>query len=545
MVGVPDDPGLLGRQLAATVTAAEMNRLAGTVARGAMLLATQQVARDGLGRAVQALRDEAAEARTADEWNPLDQGASLPTVDSVQQQIESLEAQIEQQREALAELQNQRDDRLTRAGGLEQQSELAGGEAALQPARQATDLRNEVAGLTTQITLAEAELRRSEEELARLRALLQGLTDAAAQIEEQARGIAEQAGGGDGVEARIAELNRAISQAVEGQGEGPAEPPSMTQLAGRLSEQLAAADELRQAALSDLDVADADYDQAQQRARAAGSPLAGRADVVSRGASTVYEDVGRQAQLGRAIVQRQRGEVHRADAAMHAGLLRLRATAADAREAGRPLPEDVTAAAESAAGSFGSAVTQSAAALQDAQNAIEQTLAGARGATQGAALTQRALVISAMISLRDLVESTGRLDPEAAEVQVDLPTRDELLASADEVRQFRRGHRGPPAARHPRLPLRHDRRPGRGERRRRRGGPRGRGTGRDRGGHTRRRRGARPVRRRAARRGRRGRRRPDRGVRRVRRRVVARSRRAAGRLCSATSPLGAADPSSA
>ena len=130
--------------------------------------------------------------------------------------------------------------------------------------------------------------------------------------------------------------------------------------------------------------------------------------------------------LSRAIAQRRLGLVRTGEASVYAAILRLQQTL---EEGGHELPavlQEAMGASPSEA--YTQAVTEAAAALTQANDVLARISGGGgRGPSGQAAITQQAVVLSALQSLHGLIETTG------IEVQAELPSLADIREQARQV----------------------------------------------------------------------------------------------------------------
>ena len=424
-------PGLLARQANAIVVAEQLNRLGDLVAIGLTLQESQRGARQGLGQVVERLQQTAADVRDAEQWRPegAAEAAALPGVRSVEDQIAQVQSQIAEKEQQVAGLEGQRGQALSEASTQDQTARTATGRASIDAIRSFTDLRNQAAGLTADLDVANAELRRLREDLDRLQQLSTALQGVAEGLEQQARTVSESIEGSGGLQNRIDRVSQQIAAIVEGGGaDGQDGPRAITTLAGVLSDDLDAAADLREQALASIAEAETSYQTAGQQADSAGR--AAGAGPVAAAVRDSMAEAGVRSGLSLSAAQRERAAVHLGHALVQSSLLRLNSTGRAAQEAGRTVEplQFPDAAAE-----FQQALSRAAAALKDARDTADNVIGRAQDQQRTAALAEKALALSQMIGVRDVLESAARLNTGAAEATVDLPTRDELRAALQEV----------------------------------------------------------------------------------------------------------------
>ena len=424
-------PGLLARQAQAVVVAEQMNRLGDLVALGLTLQESQRGARQGLGQVVERLRQTAADVRDGERWRPegAAESATLPSVRLVDGQIAEVQAQIEEKEQQIADLESQRSQALAEASTQDQTARTATGRESLDAIRAFTDLRNQSAGLTADLDVANAELRRLREDLDRLQQLSTALQGVAEGIEQQARTVSESIEGSGGLQNRIDQVSQQIAAIVEGGGADAQDGPrAITALAGVLSDDLDAAADLREQALASIAEAETSYQTAAGQAESAGR--ASGAGPVAAAVRDSMAEAGVRSGLSLSAAQRERAIVHLNHALVQSALLRLNSTGRSAQEAGRTVEplQFPDAAAE-----FQQALSRAAAALKDARDTADAVIGRAQDQQRTAALAEKALALSQMIGVRDVLESAARLNTGAAEATVDLPTRDELRSALQEV----------------------------------------------------------------------------------------------------------------
>lgn len=431
MVGDEDTSGLIAQQASSIALAERMNRLANTVAIAAARVDARQEAQSGFETVVASLRQTANTIRSGQAWNVNgEQGeVTLPTIEQTQAAIAQLQQQIEAQQQQINTLEQTRRQTLAQASEREQEVQMTTGQAAIDAARAVADLRTQAAGTTVEMTQAEAELRRLQEDLEREQALLAALEESATVLEEQARTINEGLTRAGGLQTTIEALRQSLTGVLQGAPTEGGQPPSMRQLNEQLSAARTAAEALRGQTLDAISNAEQAYAQAQQQAQTVSQEARNRQNLIGRTVSGAYGEAATQAELSLASAQRQRALVHLGHAIAESALLRLQATASGNGEAVGDLQlGDVQAA-------YRQAVSDAAAALSDADATIEGVVAGARGATQRAALTEQALTISAMLALQELINTTGTIAPAVAEPGVELPATEALNQRATQLLQ--------------------------------------------------------------------------------------------------------------
>lgn len=127
--------------------------------------------------------------------------------------------------------------------------------------------------------------------------------------------------------------------------------------------------------------------------------------------------------LGNAVALRQLGQLHAGSARVLSSIQRLEQTLRESgRELPAPLQEALGAPVEQA---YTDSITQAADALTQADTMLaELASSGARGPLGPSSITQRAVVLTALASLNQLIETTG------VQVTTELPSSQEILEQA-------------------------------------------------------------------------------------------------------------------
>ena len=448
LTGEPDSEsgepqGLLVQQGRVVVAAARMDRLANVIVLGGALGQAQRGSQQSLAEVVTELREQAAQIRTGETWAPRNEqgepmeSVSVPGANAVAEQAADLEAQIEAKTEEIANLENTRRDALRQANDRELEGDNLTGDESIAAAREVADFRNDAATTTVEIAEAQRQLARLQEQLAGRQALAAALEEAAANLDGQAEQLDEfVSGSGEGsLNASLAQLRQAMQRLVEGDSSNP-DAEALALVATDLNNAAGEAARLRDDALAAAGDAQAAFAAAEQLAGSVGSQTRGTGGPFAS-LGTSYGNYAKQLKLAGGDAHRLEAEVYLSDAVMQSALLRLADTIERARgQGGGTLPDLPDVDIEGAAAQYARSVSGAAEALQEADGVLDTVAqsAGNNAELQRAALTQRAIVVSGMMGLRNLVDSTGQLNTPGAEVSAGVPDAGALGQTATQIR---------------------------------------------------------------------------------------------------------------
>lgn len=438
----PEDPearGLVRRQSEVIVLADRMRRMAGVVVLSSLLSEGQAQARDGLLAVVESLRAKAQQVRGNQAWAPEGVDAatiSVPGVEQVEAQVAQIQSAIEQKKQQLADLESARRDLLTRASQREEEGDLASGQESIDAAREVADLRNDAAVQTSDLDNGSRELRRLEDDLQLQQALLAALEQSATALEEQARIIAESVSGEGGLQSQLDALTQRINSMVSGQSAEASDIQSLSQLQADLNASLGEVSAMRDQVIAALQKADASYGAAAAKAGTAST--AGRSDGGKFGQtlSTLFTSTQRSLEIAQASARRRMAEVHLSDAVMQSALMRLMeaGTTSDGGSV-QALPADLAGGDAQAA--YEAAVRSAASSLADAELKLAELTDTAPGDLRIAVLTERAVVTTAMHSLRSIIEATGEVSGVTLDSEAALQERAAAILSSAESSNIR------------------------------------------------------------------------------------------------------------
>jgi hypothetical protein len=404
-------PGLAGLETRAIVLAEQAHRLANALALGSTYIASEQ--RKDPAQVLGAVDARIGTIRQGQAWTPSEEsGVTLETLETTQQRAQQLNEQLEQLNSQIARLEQQRSETLALASQLDQQSDQELRDQSVATYRQVADLRTEAAQVSVGIERLNAQVRQATAELQQAQAYQGALEETVDALQSQQEALRQN---WDGVQTQIGELEKANQATFTG---GDAGGASVESLAQELAGTLTRINELRASAAGNLDKATSAYRDAAglaQTASGSGAPMFGTAYQEAFNASRI--------RLGNAVALRQLGQLHAGSARVHAAILRLQQTL---QESGRELPtsllEAVGAPIEQA---YTDSVAQAASALTEADGLLtELSSSGARGPLGPSSITQRAVVLTSLASLNELIETTG------VQVSAELPSAQTLLEQA-------------------------------------------------------------------------------------------------------------------
>ena len=190
----------------------EINQLGNQVAAGNSLVAVyRQMEPKETRAAVQQTILQATGERAGSDW--VGQGAgAVPTLATVQQQVQQQQAAVDQQQELIKQLQAQQEQLSVQAQQAASQAEAAPGRAGLDIFKQAVGLRKQVADLVNRVEVEQSKLAQLEHNLKLAQARQQAVATAIEQfkkfgglVEQEWKGVESQA-------VRLQQLSTAIVQ---------------------------------------------------------------------------------------------------------------------------------------------------------------------------------------------------------------------------------------------------------------------------------------------------------------------------------------------
>lgn len=423
LVGVGDQPGLIESQAQATLLAQQMQGVASSIRSGQQYAMARQDSEPT--DVYTALESAANTMETGDVWKPtamvsadsetpadISEMATIATLDS---QIADLEKQIQDTQSQLDQLDEQRRAALSEASTADTEASASDDyDTAMTALARVRDKRTEASQQMQQITTLEARksiLESTLEQANQTRAALQAGIES---IQAQRAELQNAYNGDAGVTAQIRSLRQQLDAAYSGSGENS---PSVTSLAATFGEIWTNADSLRNDVMSDLDAASSKFETAASKARTAANEGSSQFQTVTRSASAVppftYEVT---------VTNRMKADVLIGDAGVYAALVDLKKTLEAAQ---REMPSEVGVSEPGAA--FEGAVTEAATILDGVISTLDESVIGqAQGPLLSAALTEKAIAVQALASLRNLVDRTG-LAGDA------VPTADAINGMVNEV----------------------------------------------------------------------------------------------------------------
>lgn len=393
--GREPEPGLGALQTRAIVLAEHANRLASALALGRGYIDTEQK------KDPQLVLDEVekvlGQMQANQPWAPGGlNDAQLPGLEEAQTRIDALNAQLEQLNGQIAKLEEQRAQMLAQASDIDQQSDREQGQQSVDTYRKAADLRSEAAEVSAGVHKLEAQARQATAELQEATALRDALQQGIATLQQQQENIRQRWGD---VQTQIGALQQAGQETYSGQTGTQA---SVELIGQELAATLTELSKLNDQATGLLEKASAAYSTAADKAAKANQqrdPLFGEAYGEAFNAGRIN--------LSRASALRQLGAVHAATASVYAGLHRLQQTLA---EANQQLPAALQEAMQKPpAEAYAESITAAAAALIEADDILSGLSSGGsvRGPVAQTALTLRGVVLSTILGLHGLIETTG------------------------------------------------------------------------------------------------------------------------------------------
>ena len=409
--------GLLQVESAALSLAGEAARLADAIALGTTYIAGQQASDPQPTLALITQKISLVQGNEA--WQPApDVQASVAGLGQTQAKIEDLNGQITQLQGRIDALDKQRSDKLSQASTLDEQSQQQGGRQGVTTFRQVSDLRNEATALLAQQTKLGGELMAAKMSLAEQQALKTALDDAVAALQKQQQTLQT---AWQGVQGQIGQLRQANETTYGGGGAAnPAGGPNVEALSGQLADVIKRMEEQKRDALRLLGDAATAYTKSGERAGKVVQSVAGEPDKALGKAIRDAFDTKR-INLKQAVARRQVGRVEAASANVYAALIRLQDTL---KAGGRDLPASLGVDPRK---EYAAAVSAAAEAFDNAGTQMSNVTDSATGPLQSAAITQKAVLLSAMLGLSDLVAATG------VEASSSLPSRQELETQIGQV----------------------------------------------------------------------------------------------------------------
>ena len=423
----PDDPnfaagGLLQAQTDALALAGQANQLAEAIALGTTYIAGQQASDPQ--PTLSLITQRIAAVRTGDGWKPVpDVTTALASLAQTDAELESIQSKISQLESRNGELDSKRSDLLGQASTLDEQSRQQGGRQGVETYRRVSDLRNEASGLVAEQTTVGGQLLVARQDLAEQQALKASLTDAVAALQKQQETLQS---AWQGVQGQITNLRQANDATYAGGGSGGTGGTggtggeSIESLGQRLADVVRRMEDQRREAVRLLGDADSAYTKAVERSGKASQAASNDPDkALSKAIRDAFDT--KRILLKQAVAKRQLGQVQASSAKVYATLLRLQETL---KAAGRDLPKALDVNPQE---QYVSAVSAAAEAFDAANTQMSNVTDSATGPLQAAAITQKAVLLSGMTGLSNLIEIAG------VQAQSNLPSKAELQSQIGQV----------------------------------------------------------------------------------------------------------------
>ena len=407
------DGGLLDAQSLALALAGQANQLAEAIALGSTFITGQQAADPQPTLSLLAQKVDAV--RTGDGWKPVpDVQATLASLSQTDAKIGSINDQISQLQSRNDTLDSKRSDLLRQASTLDEQSQQQGGRQGVQTYRQVSDLRNEASGLVAEQTTMAGQLMLAKQDLAEQQALKASLTDAVSALQKQQDTLQT---AWQGVQGQIQTLRQANDATYAGKS---SDGPSVESLGGQLADVVKRMEEQKREAVRLLGEADSAYSKAVGSAGKAVTAVGNEPDkAISKAIRDAFDT--KRIVLKQAVAKRQLGDVQAASAKVYAALLRLQETL---KAGGRDLPKALDVNPQE---QYATAASAAAEAFDAANTQIANVTGSASGPLQAAAVTQQAVLLSAMTGLNNLIEALG------IQVKSTLPAKADLQSQIQQV----------------------------------------------------------------------------------------------------------------
>lgn len=379
------DAGLVITQTDALNQAFSLTQLANTVALTQTFIESEQ--QTNPQPTLQLITGMIEGIQSGESWSPAESvEGQLASIAATDEQIVQLQSQVQSLQERGNQLAQQRSQLLSEASELDAEIGLQEPAQAEQTDQQILDLRNQAADLTAQAQLNDAEVLRLEMQIAEFEAFKAALEGAVASLQGQAQTLEESW-------AQVSEQINALEARKQQIYTG--EAPSVLAMGEALASTLGRLATVEEEVLSLLDRAVSSYGDARSKASAA---ISGKREDWSAAFQEAFDQNRNSLQL--AITRRRQASVHIGSAAVHHAVLTAQRTL---EGGGQSLPSALGGDAEQA---FADAVQQAAEALSEALSDA-QNAAGAQGPISRAATLQEALVLTDMLTLRELVAASG------------------------------------------------------------------------------------------------------------------------------------------
>lgn len=399
------DPGLVITQTDALNQAFNLAQLANTVALTQMFIKSQR--QTNPQPTLDLITDKIGSIQSGEAWSPAPSvEARLASIAQVDEQISQLQSQVQALEEQAAALEQQRSEVLSQASELDAEVGLQEPAQAEQTDQQILTLRDQAADLTAQSTMNDAEIQRRQVQIEELQALKAALEETVASLQTQAETLSQS---WTAVSAQIENLEARKQQIFTG------EAPSVAATGEALAATLERLSAVEQEVLSLLDKAVTSFGDARSKATSA---IGGQNQDWGAAFEQAFDQNRHSLQL--AITRRRQASVHIGSAAVHLAVLAAQRTL-DA--GGQELPPALGGDPSQA---FTDAVQQAAGALTDALTDA-QNAAAAQGQIGRAATLQEALVLTDLLTLRELAAGSG------VDVTLDIPTQEELKNQLTQV----------------------------------------------------------------------------------------------------------------
>ncbi|MEL7237492.1 MAG: hypothetical protein AAGK78_01415, partial [Planctomycetota bacterium] len=212
--------GLSGQQAQASLLAEQMNGLAASIATGRAYVQARRAAEPT--EVYDALTSAASDMSEGENWTPGESDVELRTRASVAAQISDLESRIEQTKQTIAGLEEQRQASLAEASRAEQAADATNDyDDALAGYSTTSEKRTEAARTNAEIETTKTQLAGLEAMLAEAQAVQAALGEGVAALAAQEESVRTAYAGEGGVSEQLDGLEVQLAAAYNGEGELP------------------------------------------------------------------------------------------------------------------------------------------------------------------------------------------------------------------------------------------------------------------------------------------------------------------------------------